>query len=294
MTADGGQSDLDEVFSLVADETRLQILHALWEEHDLLRGDDVDPVSFSHLRETVGVRDSGRFHYHLDELVPQLVTKEEDGYLLTYGGAQVVGAAVSGAYTATDTTLAEFDVQPCSRGDCDGTLTAEYEQGIISIECNECIERSTFSAPPILIAAHDPVADPDVFRSYTLTRLQKCFRGFCPNCMGPMESRVDEDHLDPDHEGSIRAIFECQACGAVSQTGTDTTLVGHPAVVSLFHDAGYDYRDIFHWRQHPEISATEAVVSVDPVRVEVRIEAGDDALVVELDEELEVLEYERE
>lgn len=67
-----------EAFSLLANEDRLAILDAVARAHD--RGDA--PVSFSTLRETVGVRDSGRFSYHLQELTGRFLARSSDGYSL--------------------------------------------------------------------------------------------------------------------------------------------------------------------------------------------------------------------
>jgi len=71
-----------ETFSLLSDETRVRILVALSQAAD-------DPVSFSDLRSRVGVDDSGQFNYHLDRLCERLVTKTDDGYLLTDSGEAV-------------------------------------------------------------------------------------------------------------------------------------------------------------------------------------------------------------
>jgi DNA-binding transcriptional ArsR family regulator len=86
--------ELGEIFGLVADPTRLEILKALWEERTAHEGHGQEPVDFSTLREAVGVRDSGRFNYHLDSLVPEFVSQEDDGYTLTFAGSNIVGAAV--------------------------------------------------------------------------------------------------------------------------------------------------------------------------------------------------------
>lgn len=40
------------------------------------------PLSFSALRETVDIRDSGRFPYHLQELTGHLLIHSTDGYSL--------------------------------------------------------------------------------------------------------------------------------------------------------------------------------------------------------------------
>lgn len=82
------EDELGEAFGLVDDETRLEILWGLWEERIDTDHRETEPVSFSELRGRVGVEDSGRFNYHLDQLVPRFVEQGEDGYTLTYAGTK--------------------------------------------------------------------------------------------------------------------------------------------------------------------------------------------------------------
>lgn len=73
-----GESAPVEAFSLLAHEDRLAILEAVVRADG--RGDG--PLPFSTLRETVGIRDSGRFSYHLQELTDLFLTRSSDGYSL--------------------------------------------------------------------------------------------------------------------------------------------------------------------------------------------------------------------
>lgn len=76
--------------SLLADETRMQILQALYTVS--LDSSTPDGLSFSALRRRAAVEDSGRFNYHLDQLTADLVTKREDRYVLTATGKRLVRA----------------------------------------------------------------------------------------------------------------------------------------------------------------------------------------------------------
>lgn len=76
--------------SLMADETRMRILQALYAvDSDSAQSDG---LSFSTLRQRVAVEDSGRFNYHLDQLTTDLVTKRDDQYVLTSTGRRLVRA----------------------------------------------------------------------------------------------------------------------------------------------------------------------------------------------------------
>ena len=79
--------------ALLADETRIRILSELY----AVRVDEVEPdgLQFSTLRRRVGVADSGRFNYHLDQLSDKLVMKTEDKYRLTPAGERLVRALVA-------------------------------------------------------------------------------------------------------------------------------------------------------------------------------------------------------
>jgi hypothetical protein len=291
--------DLDEVFGVVANGTRIAILRALWDEHtanpELVDGPRSEPVAFSTLRERVGVADSGQFNYHLDKLVPAFVQHREDGYTLTHAGAQVVGAAVSGVYTDTDADLGAAEMGACTVSDCAGTLEASYEDGHVTVACDTCDLRTVMHVPPVVLGTQDVDANPELLQQFTLTEMQRLVRGFCTLCDGPVEARIADDSLTEDpSDGPVMAVHVCQACGSVSHTSLAVFLLDHPAVVSLLHDAGIDYRSISLWRTPPELEYEETVQSVDPVRLEVTVAVDGETLTATLDGDFEVTEARRE
>lgn len=81
----------DDAFSVLGNETRMEIIQEL--------ADASDRLPFSELRDRVGVSDSGQFNYHLDKLVGHFVEDTEDGYGLRRAGERVIEAVVSGAVT---------------------------------------------------------------------------------------------------------------------------------------------------------------------------------------------------
>lgn len=291
MSGENAIDGLEATFGLLANEIRLDILRTLWELYVEDPSPNPDPVQFSTLRERVGVRDSGQFHYHLDELVPQFVTHHEDGYALTYAGGTVVGAGFSGVYSDGDTTLEPKTIGDCSA--CGGTRSVRYEQGHAVVECDSCDARLITSAPPILVAAHDADEAPDPIGVFTQTQLQQTVRGFCYLCNGPVEGAVAESSLDDDTDGTdgVKLVYECTECGAPFFTSATTAVVEHPAVVSLLHDAGIDYRQIPSWGIRQALDSEEHVQAVDPVRVGVTVTVDGTDLELVLDETLEVIEY---
>lgn len=292
MVGEGSTAELEETFSVVANDIRLDILRILWEIYTDDPSPDPDSVPFSTLKDRVGVRDSGQFHYHLNELVPRFITRDEDGYTLTYAGARIVGAAVSGVYTNTQTKLETAAADSCPNPSCEGLLELGYHQGHVHATCDSCGERQIMSAPPILVGAHDVDRMPELLGSFTLTQLQKTVRGFCHLCSGPVEGNVTQQSLDDVGEAdeNVKIVYECQECKAASYTPATTAILDHPAVVSLLYDAGIDYRNMAPWNITRTLNSRERVSNEDPVRVEVTVSIADTELTAILDESLTVLD----
>jgi hypothetical protein len=280
--------DPNEAFSLVASETRFAVLQALW---DLTTGTGENAVSFGTLREAADVGDSGQFNYHLDQLTPQFVRKVDDGYRLTIAGQRVVGAAVSGEFTDLETAMDPRPVGDCP--ECDGTVELGYEDGHMVVDCPDCEARvADMQAPPVLVATADSEELPEYLGKHLLTEIQRMNRGFCLHCGGPLEGHVERDD-DGRLRDSWNVSFTCQVCGHVSYSLVSGTVADHPAVVSLLYEAGIDIRETPLWDVDPLLDATEAVVAEDPLRVETTLATDRGALTFTLDENLDVVEYER-
>lgn len=284
--------DIATVFSTVADDTRLQILNALWTAD---RSGEA-PLQFSQLREEAGISDSGRFNYHLDELVPEFVRKQDGRYDLTLAAKHLIGDAVSGSYrTGSDVTIHPTGVRDCPDPDCAGTVEARYETGRAVFECDTCeTPPDVVPVPPVLIDGDDVT---ETFRRagrYTLLTMERFARGFCPLCDGTVEQSIAA--VDPAFEPilgtDIEVVHLCQACGHRRTSGAVALLIGHPAVVSLLHETGIDYRDTPYWEQDWLLESEETLASREPPRVRVETTIDDYSVTVTLDGRLDVLECE--
>jgi hypothetical protein len=287
-------SDLGEVFGLIANDTRVDVLQALWSAR--LEGEQW--IAFSDLQDRAGVDDGGRFNYHLGKLVPEFVREDDAEYALTHAGEQLIGDAVSGTYTEVDTTtLDPTPVSDCPEPDCDGRIEARYEQGEALFECDTCDGRkNVVSAPPIIIEGHGRERAPEVAGRYTQLVLERNNRGFCHLCDGPVTAtpaRSHPDH-DPVWESAVDYILECGECGESWRTGARSALVGPPATVSLLHEAGVDYRTVPYWEQTWLTEATEAVTGETPLRVRVETTIEDERVTFTVDETHAVTGYERD
>ncbi len=296
MTGDGGrdpdfEAELEEVFELVANDTRVEILRTLWDA----RAAGEAYVSFSELRRRTGVRDGGRFNYHLGKLVPEFVRKREETYGLTHAGEQLIGDAVAGTYTAArETHFSSTVVGDCFEPGCDGNSVVSYRDGDAVFECDTCDRTpDTVPAPPIIVDADGERSVPRAASQFSLLTAERVNRGFCHLCDGPMEATLARSH--PDYESvldhAVDVIHECRACGEWRRTGARTTLIGHPAVVSLLHDAGVDYRSVPHWKQTWLTDATERVESDDPLRIAVTTPIDGEEYTFTLDGDFEVVEW---
>jgi RNase P subunit RPR2 len=285
------EEELDDVFGLVADRTRLEILRALWEAR-VESDEEESTVPFSRLRDHVGVEDSGRFNYHLDELVPQFVSQRDEGYTLTHAGTQVIGAAISGVYTNTDASFEPTPAGACPVSKCDGVMEIAYQSGTIDFGCNICENQYQINAPPILVDAHDLQHNPDVVHKFSLNVIQKTTRGFCHFCSGPLETGLELSEPVDDLD-FVHVSHECQECGYVLTTNAMLEVLDHPVVVSALHEAGLDYREILFEANTDVIETTQQIVQQDPVQIEVGVETIALELTLVLDETLEIVESNR-
>jgi DNA-binding transcriptional ArsR family regulator len=111
-TDSADSTDPTDALSVLADETRLAILRTL--------ADADEPLPFSRLRERTGVRDSGRFSYHLRQLCEYFVRDSDEGYELGHAGARLIDATNGAGDAPADVPLADTDECPvCGDPDCE-------------------------------------------------------------------------------------------------------------------------------------------------------------------------------
>lgn len=298
------QADPDEIFSLLSNDTRVGILRALWEADD-------DEATFSELREAVGMRDSGQFNYHLNELVGRFITSTEGGYELTQAGMQINGAIEAGAYTAEGSIDPIALTEPCPP--CGGDRTLHYEDETVRVECDSCPVTYQIGVPPAVFAGYDREAIPRVAGQYLQTTVYHITNGFCSFCDGPVTPTVGQASvINPDtdmpagdsdkniaNEGAewlenvplVR--YTCHQCGAEPTVGLTQTLINHPAVVSFYYDRGVNVQEHSVWDFTEADPEYQTVRSQDPFRGSVTYECDRDTLTLIVDETLTVVEIER-
>lgn len=269
-------------FEILSNETRLAILRVL---ADRLRDHPENPtLGFSALRREVGMRDSGNFNYHLDQLDERFVRKTDDGYRIAPAGIRVVAALVAGVY-GEGVQLGPIEIDDrCPI--CDEPMTATYENSLFTVTCaNDHEFRNTL--PP---GAIDERTIEEVIKLLTLTskqHMELAVNGICPFCQGQLDWSIQ-----PDRERALPAFREqCSRCGVRLEVPAVSCLLRHPAVVSFYYEHGIDVRERPLWA--PEFyNSVEVSVSNDPVRIDVSIELGSDDLDATLNEDLSIIDIE--
>lgn len=298
----------DEAFGLLGNETRIEILRALWEAHEPYEA--ASGVKFSELFERVDMADSGNFTYHLEKLGEHFVRQTDDGYELTRAGFSVVQTVIAGSVHETPgLDMAEVDAR-CPL--CGSTIAVSYnrDRAVMVIRCTECPgdwNRNwphgtifAFDMPPAGLRDRTPG---DAFRamlSWRIHRIETMVTGVCPACAGTVERSLS---VCEDHDPGDDAV--CSACGNRFQTvvtrvctvckeGLRVPVLGevlfHPAVTAFCYERGIDHR-IGTWdaiaRAH---EYEQTILSTDPLRLRVTIPVGEEELRMTLDEDLSVVD----
>jgi hypothetical protein len=100
-----------DALSVLGNETRMSILRELAETNEAL--------SFTELRERVGIRDSGKFNYHLTKLCAYFVRETDVGYELGHAGSRIISAAGHERKEETIDTDTEECCPVCGETDCE-------------------------------------------------------------------------------------------------------------------------------------------------------------------------------
>lgn len=116
------EDDIDtEPLSVLGNEIRIRILQTL--------ADADDALTFTELRESVDVRDTGKFNYHLTKLCEYFVRETTDGYELGHAGSRVISA--SHAATMEEPTEPVEECPVCGEGDCEKLFHVHLDRSAI-------------------------------------------------------------------------------------------------------------------------------------------------------------------
>jgi DNA-binding transcriptional ArsR family regulator len=272
-----------EVFSILGNETRVDILRALLE-----LGADDTPVSFTALFEQVDISDSANFSYHLRQLTGHFIKQSEDGYEFRYPGRKVVSSIFTG--TLTERTQVGFFPVEGSCYACGAGLHGWYVDDTLAIGCTEC--GAIQVSYPFPSGGLDDRTTEDLLQAFHhYVRHHYCLAadGVCPECTGKVESSLLPD---PDRERLDVAVEHvCRRCGYRLQSTVGVTLLDNADVLVFFSKRGVDLNTEPFWHFDWCVSDAEtAVVSEDPLRVQLTLPCEGDIIKVLLDEDATVLD----
>lgn len=309
LTSDSGEAaslSPDDTFTLLGNETRLEILRALWEAYEPYEPDTAVP--FSDLFDRVGIGDTGNFNYHLGQLTDHFVRRTDAGYELTGPGFKIVHAIVAG--TTTENPILEPTVVAASCPRCECPVEIVYTDGTIWARCTDCDgywprrqgEIFGFTLPPEGLRNRDPDEILEATIVYSIHRFESMSEGVCPECSGSVSASLA---VCPDHDPADGVCDECDSyflgvitlvCGSCKfawRSPSWAPVHHHPALVSFYDDHDVEHvldgwdamKRSFDWH--------EELVCLDPPRLQITVPCDSDELTLVLDETGTVVDHRR-
>lgn len=234
--------DEDEVaadaFGTLSDPTRVAILRALWGARE--------PRSYSETMDAVGIRDSGRFNYHLGKLTGRFVRKSAAGYELRPAGVHAVNVVATGALAADGDGRTTDLAGSCPV--CGGALLGRCEAGAIAVDCADCgLNVSWGTVPPQLAEERDVDDVMDAYGRRLRHEFALADEGVCPYCGGRVESRLE--HRPDEAFGYLEhpVVNRCEGCEGRMYAPLGLQIASRPRVVAFCVDNGIPVADRPYW-----------------------------------------------
>lgn len=289
----------DDVFGLLADDTRLDILRTVAEAQHERRATGVADLSFSEIYDRVDVDNTSKLSYHLGELTGTLLRKRGDSYAFTHAGERLVRFVLAENYRQpSDVGTVEADGTCFHCGEA-GLEAALHEQ-FFMLRCRDC-KRPNFGyrVTPALVRAHADEELIDAVIWELAGDLLKMRQGVCPDCGGQIVTDVI-DASDVESGDSVPASFatssECRQCLRFVSLPLSHAVAYHPESVSFHWEHGVDIIGTGMWELHRHLHdgrwSTERV-STDPAEYRVEMRYEDTSLRLYLDESAAVTRTER-
>ncbi|MCO8246281.1 MULTISPECIES: ArsR family transcriptional regulator [unclassified Haladaptatus] len=240
-------------------------------------------MTFTELKDAVGMRDSGGFQYHLNALDGTFLRKTDDGYTHLAGGIALYRAMLGSVMGPDAIDPIPLD-ERCPN--CESPLELRYDHQVFYAYCPTCDE--SVSNAPYPPAGLENRSDDDrigAFDRWTRRLVVLLRDGICPWCASTVSHEIGIDG------GEIEITHTCDRCRGFLRTSIIENVIDHPAVVSFCYDHGVDITTVPHWR-FDEISKNvdTRVVSEDPNTVWLTLKFADDEQTVSVDEGMSVRE----
>lgn len=274
-----------DVFRELGDPTRVGIIAELVSAQRAGQA----PLSFGEIRRRVGVSDSGRFNYHLNQLQPRFVQSVDGGYEPRYA-AILAERLVAAPAVSTETVSLEGPVdRPCVL--CGDQPHARFTSDRLTVTCATYDEQLLgIPVPPAVAADRSLSGLVDFAEAYGWNQFSMAVEDLCPHCWGPIETAFSPGEPDVDIPSeavsSVQVDFECRRCGHHFTMPLRLVVRDHPAVAGFHYDHGIDLSE------HGLLACYEAMAvssaETDGDHATLAFERDGDSLEVEANDDLEI------
>jgi hypothetical protein len=279
-------------FSLLGHRVRLDILRAFFDSYGPVDPDSISAVradrtrSYSELMDAVGLRDSGKFNYHLEQLRGVYVEQVEDGYVPTASAVALYQAVV--ANRPTESVPVDIDLESSCPG-CEAGLTWRYEQEYLTIECEACdlFWGLTYRFPKNGLLSREGEGVYEALYDRMMHHIGLARTGQCPACAGLIERALPRERLDGTATPTVE--FDCETCSWHATVDIVSALQFEPRVMRALFEIGVPLDTTSGTRATEQILPDVAAQPrSDSGRVLVEVEAVDGTATITIDETLAV------
>jgi hypothetical protein len=305
----------DEAFAILGNDSRLDIIKALWGAGAHHEYDDIDDtattISFSELQRAVDIRDNGQFNYHLSQLIPSFVRHTDEGYRLSGAGKKVFQAVIAISGERNPSVPNDLET-PCPV--CGGALMAVYEDHWLRVMCTDCdgnfgdaapdgtVFHASFPAAGLTDRTPDEAFSTGSYRC--MLDMTYLMRRICCECSSSLTSSVSicEDH---DAAGgrsctvcgthfTVWGDLRCDTCRFAKRLPVELCAMGLTPVIAFLHELDIDVLSP-SFGELEKVIATQfqTAVTRNPLRVTITITDEPDELTVAFDDKLSVVDSTR-
>lgn len=278
-----------EVFSLLAHEIRIDILLASLRQWQAVH---TEPQRYSELMRAVGIRDSGKFNYHLNRLRGAFVHKTEDGYVPTGAATALYRAVIAHRPTETVSRSAVTLDRHCL--ECESPLELSYERDFLTIECPTCEGERHSITYPLPANAFEGRTDDELARMmYDRARahISMARSGQCPECAGTTTRTIRLDTVNgtdgpiesDDSQDASRIMISCDTCRWEVRCGMLLALLPDARVAGGLAEVDVPVDTAFPWEL-----PTPTVQFVDDSEITLTIKGPTGAVEVIIDYDLNI------
>ena len=288
----------EAAFSVLASETRLAVLLELatvTHEHGSGAG-----LTFSELRRRVGVEDSGRFNYHLEQLQEGFIEKDGEEYVARYPGLAVVSAVYAGTYGGSGLDEDDQTARLETNCPCGEPLTITYESGddLVAFRCETHGLMTSFPVPPGAASDRSLEALGSVAIDRMLANMYLATRGVCPRCWGVIDVAYPVGPTTDELVGveATAARVSCRRCLLRYELPLGSLVAAQPVVRAFYREHGLAPEEILFGNNatgREEVCTIVLDETDAPERAAVTIELDDDVLELALDDAAALLDHSR-